>query len=506
MSGPAGGAMIEFRHVSKTYPGSDNPVVNDLSFEVLEGEICVLVGPSGCGKTTSMRMVNRLIEITEGEILIDGEPNTAMSGTQLRRKIGYAIQQIGLFPHRTIADNIGTVPYLLGWDKGRIRDRVNELLELVGLDADEYRDRYPAELSGGQQQRVGVARALAADPPLMLMDEPFGAVDPITRERLQDEFLHIQENIKKTIVFVTHDIDEAIKIGDKIAILKQGGVLAQFDTPENILSRPASEFVSSFVGADRVLKRLSLTRVSEMDLERGGTLRVSNPGLLLLQDVLEEPELIDWEWLRENFWEDIVPAFQGHIFLSLVSVAIALVIALPVGVISARYRKVYPPVTFVTGILYSIPSLALFAILISIPGVAIGPAPVIIALVAYSLLILIRNTVAGIDSVPPETIDAARGMGLTNRQILFRVELPLALPVIVAGIRIATVTIIGIATIGAYINGGGLGQLIFDGISRQFPTMIIAGAVLATALAIIADLLLLALERYLRPWARARRT
>src|SRR5215211_6113174 len=202
--------MIEFRQVSKTYPGSEKPVVNDLSFEVLEGEICVLVGPSGCGKTTTMRMVNRLIEITEGEILINGEPNTAMSGTQLRRKIGYAIQQIGIVPH------------LLGWDKGRIRDRVNGLLELVGLHPDEYRDRYPAELSGGQQQRVGVARALAADPPIMLMDEPFGAVDPITRERLQDEFLRIQEDIRKTIVFVTHDIDEAIKMGNKIAILKQG--------------------------------------------------------------------------------------------------------------------------------------------------------------------------------------------------------------------------------------------------------------------------------------------
>jgi osmoprotectant transport system ATP-binding protein len=265
--------MIEFRRVSKTYPGSSDPVVQDLSFEVPEGEICVLVGPSGCGKTTSMRMVNRLIEITEGEILIDGEPNTAMSGTQLRRKIGYAIQQIGLFPHRTIADNIGTVPHLLGWDKGRIRERVNELLDLVGLSPDGYRDRYPAELSGGQQQRVGVARALAADPPIMLMDEPFGAVDPITRERLQDEFLRIQEDIKKTIVFVTHDIDEAIKMGNKIAILKQGGILAQYDTPENILSNPDSEFVSSFVGGDRVLKRLSLTRVGEMDLERanGGT-------------------------------------------------------------------------------------------------------------------------------------------------------------------------------------------------------------------------------------------
>jgi osmoprotectant transport system ATP-binding protein len=259
--------MIEFREVSKIYPGSSRPVVNDLSFEIPEGEVCVLVGPSGCGKTTSMRMVNRLIEPTEGEILIDGELNTSMSGTQLRRKIGYAIQQIGLFPHRTIADNIATVPSLLGWDKGRIKTRVDELLELVGLDPGVYRDRYPAELSGGQQQRVGVARAMAADPPIMLMDEPFGAVDPITRERLQDEFLRIQQEIRKTIVFVTHDIDEAIKMGDKIAILKQGGILAQYDTPENILSRPNSEFVASFVGNDRILKRLSLTRVGEMQLE-----------------------------------------------------------------------------------------------------------------------------------------------------------------------------------------------------------------------------------------------
>jgi osmoprotectant transport system ATP-binding protein len=253
--------MIKFRDVSKTYPGSDTSVVNHLSFEVPEGEICVLVGPSGCGKTTTMRMVNRLIEPSDGEILIDGEPNTAVSGTQLRRKIGYAIQQIGLFPHRTIATNIATVPSLLGWDRQRIGERVDELLELVGLAPDDYRDRYPAELSGGQQQRVGVARAMAADPPIMLMDEPFGAVDPITRERLQDEFLNIQQNIKKTIVFVTHDIDEAIKMGDKIAILKQGGFLAQYDTPENILSNPNSEFVASFVGNDRILKRLSLSKV-----------------------------------------------------------------------------------------------------------------------------------------------------------------------------------------------------------------------------------------------------
>ncbi|HEX2181647.1 MAG TPA: ABC transporter ATP-binding protein [Rubrobacteraceae bacterium] len=283
--------MIEFKGVSKTYPGSDRPVVNDLSFEVPEGEICVLVGPSGCGKTTSMRMVNRLIEPTEGEILIDGEPNTAMSGTQLRRKIGYAIQQIGLFPHRTIAENIATVPGLLGWEKGRIRSRVDELLELVGLDPNDYRNRYPAELSGGQQQRVGVARAMAADPPIMLMDEPFGAVDPITRERLQDEFLRIQENIKKTIVFVTHDIDEAIKMGDKIAILKQGGFLAQYDTPENILANPNSEFVASFVGNDRILKRLSLTRVGDMQLEPANGNAEGLPridGNLTVRDALSE--------------------------------------------------------------------------------------------------------------------------------------------------------------------------------------------------------------------------
>jgi len=285
-----GDAMIEFRGVTKTYPGSERPAVANLSFEVPEGEICVLVGPSGCGKTTTMRMINRLIEPTEGEILIGGEPNTRISGTELRRKIGYAIQQIGLFPHRTIAENVGTVPSLLEWDRERIRRRVDELLELVGLDPAGFRDRYPAELSGGQQQRVGVARALAADPPIMLMDEPFGAVDPITRERLQDEFLKIQQDIKKTIVFVTHDIDEAIKLGDRIAILKEGGTLAQYDSPENILTSPASEFVASFVGADRVLKRLSLTRLEEVELDpprgNGGLPRL--PEQASLKDALSE--------------------------------------------------------------------------------------------------------------------------------------------------------------------------------------------------------------------------
>jgi osmoprotectant transport system ATP-binding protein len=258
-------APLEFRSVTKRYPGSDRPAIQDLSLEIPAGEICCIVGPSGGGKTTAMKMVNRLIDITEGDILIAGQSVREMDVTELRRGIGYVIQQIGLFPHMTVTDNVATVPRLLGWDKARIRARAAELLELVGLEP-ELGSRYPAQLSGGQRQRVGLARALAVDPPLMLMDEPFGAIDPITRERLQDEFLGLQERIRKTVLFVTHDIDEAIKMGDRIIILRQGGVLAQYDTPEEILAYPADEFVARFVGADRGLKRLSLSDLSDLSL------------------------------------------------------------------------------------------------------------------------------------------------------------------------------------------------------------------------------------------------
>jgi osmoprotectant transport system ATP-binding protein len=258
-------ATLEFRHVAKRYPGQERPAIEDLSFTVDAGEICVLVGPSGCGKTTAMRLVNRMIEITDGEVLIDGGSVHDRSVNELRRDIGYAIQDIGLFPHRTVADNIATLPRVLGWDKDRIRERVDELLELVGLPL-EVRDRYPAQLSGGQQQRVGVARALSTDPPLLLMDEPFGAVDPIARERLQNEFLRLQARLRKTIVFVTHDIDEALKMGDKVAVMQVGGKLAQYAAPAVLLAEPANEFVASFVGADRGLKRLSLQRVRDIAL------------------------------------------------------------------------------------------------------------------------------------------------------------------------------------------------------------------------------------------------
>jgi osmoprotectant transport system ATP-binding protein len=270
-------AELELRHVSKRYAGQRLAAIGDLSFTVPAGEVCVLVGPSGSGKTTAMRLINRMIPISGGDILLGGRSVLQRDARELRREIGYVIQQIGLFPHQTIAENIATVPKLLGWPKQRIAARVSELFELIGLDAEGIGERYPAQLSGGQRQRVGVARALAADPPLMLMDEPFGAIDPINRARLQDEFLALQEKVRKTIVFVTHDIDEAIKMGDRIAILREGGELAQYDTPREILTHPADDFVAQFVGADRGIKRLSLTTLAEMKLlEPNGT----KPGAL----------------------------------------------------------------------------------------------------------------------------------------------------------------------------------------------------------------------------------
>ncbi len=305
----ADAANLEFRDVTKRYPGQETPAVDGLSLTVPAGEICVLVGPSGCGKTTAMRMVNRMIDITSGDILLDGDSVKKRKPAELRRQIGYAIQQIGLFPHLTIGANIATVPKLLGCDKERIAKRIDELLELVSLDPADTRDRYPAQLSGGQRQRIGVARALAVDPPLMLMDEPFGAIDPINRERLQNEFLRLQHDIRKTIVFVTHDIDEAIKIGDKIAVLKQGGKLAQFADPAELLMYPADKFVEDFVGADRALKRLALQRVRDIDLWSAALLRagesVSEAQAKIDDSDLDIPLLVDQEgrpkgWLSKK--------------------------------------------------------------------------------------------------------------------------------------------------------------------------------------------------------------
>ena len=271
--------MITLTELTKRYPGAPTPAVDHVTLTVPEGEVCVLIGPSGCGKTTTMRLINKMIEPTSGRIELMGREVTNMDSVELRRGIGYVIQPVGLFPHLTIAENIATVPRLLGWDDVRISHRVDELLALIALEPSTYRHRFPRDLSGGQKQRVGVARALAADPPVMLMDEPFGAIDPITRLRLQDEFLGIQQRLKKTIVFVTHDLDEAIRMGDRIALLKDGKVV-QYDTPEMILAQPANKFVEEFVGQDRALKRLSLHTVkSRMHAGSDGQVTDSAPQL-----------------------------------------------------------------------------------------------------------------------------------------------------------------------------------------------------------------------------------
>jgi osmoprotectant transport system ATP-binding protein len=284
---PRAAVDIVFDGATKRYPGRQAPAVDNLTFSIAAGEICCLVGPSGGGKTTAMKLVNRLVELTSGDVRIDGRSVRELDETELRRGIGYVIQQVGLFPHMTVAENVGTVPRLLGWRRDEIRARVDELLDLVELPAVDYRSRYALQLSGGERQRVGLARALAADPPVMLMDEPFGALDPITRTRLQKELLRIQGEVRKTIVFVTHDIDEAILLGDRIAILREGGRLAQVDTPHELLAHPADDFVARFVGADRGLKRLSLTTLAEVELDPpNGVVVPSAGGETTLRDAL----------------------------------------------------------------------------------------------------------------------------------------------------------------------------------------------------------------------------
>lgn len=322
------GADIELVDVVKRYRGQDAAAVDNLSLKIPSGEIVMFVGPSGCGKTTSLKMINRLIEPTSGKILINGDDVTTKDATQLRRTIGYVIQGGGLMPHMTVADNIGLVPGLLGWDKQRISRRVDDLLEMTGLDPKVYRSRYPRELSGGQQQRVGVARGLAADPPVVLMDEPFGAVDPITRARLQDELMSIQEELNKTIVCVTHDIDEAIKLGDRILVLGQGASIAQYDTPDMVLGSPASDYVADFIGSGSRLKQLALLRVSDLPLSQPVTCRVGEAVEEVTQRVKDAGErsvivLDDRDRPREWLF---LRSLQGHETVSMPSTELQTVV------------------------------------------------------------------------------------------------------------------------------------------------------------------------------------
>ena len=625
-------ASVSYRDVTKRYPGQSSPAINHLSLEIPAGDICVLVGPSGCGKTTAMRMLNRTVEITEGDILIGDTSVRDRDPSELRREMGYVIQQTGLFPHRTVADNIATVPKLVGWDRERTRKRVGELLELIGLDPSEA-DRFPSQLSGGQQQRVGVARALAADPPVMLMDEPFGAIDPINRERLQNEFLRLQAEIRKTVLFVTHDIDEAIKMGDRIAILKAGGHLAQYATPAELLMAPADDFVEDFVGADRALKRLALMRVrdinlweaplafvgqstaeirakldgaevphalvvdserrplgwlSESDLRadtvpekpdsgpepildlddvmrdaladllqtetqyapvtdaRGriaGVLSVEiiseflvspeakveehdaverphgrmSPALAQLAPLLaqvtihnrtggnapcqaQQGKVFCFGWAADNFDRYTTPLLN-QLLLVLIAVAIGFAIAFAMALISHRRRWLVPSFTGATGVLYTIPSLAFIFLLLPITG--LGWTTAIIVLSVYTLQIIYRNTVAGLNNVPVDSKDAGRGMGMTDRQLLWRVELPLALPEIIAGLRIATVSTVAIATLMVFANVNTLGAPLYQQI--DFKTNIVIAGGLSILMAIAFDLMLLLAQRLLAPWRRSQK-
>lgn len=290
--------MIGLQNISKRYADGRAMAVEELSMDIRAGEFVVFVGPSGCGKTTTMKMINRIIEPSSGRIFLEGEDVSDVNPDKLRRRIGYVIQQIGLFPHMTIADNIAVVPKMLGWDKQRINDRIDELMETVGIPPEEFRDRFPKALSGGQRQRIGVARAMAADPPVLLMDEPFGAIDPITRASLQDEFLRLQEQIQKTIVFVTHDIDEAIKMGDRIAILKDRSQIAQFASPEEILTQPANDFVVEFVGAGATLKRLSLSTVDAVSAAHWAVGGLGDAPVKLREALAASPR--DWVLLLDD--------------------------------------------------------------------------------------------------------------------------------------------------------------------------------------------------------------
>jgi osmoprotectant transport system ATP-binding protein len=605
---------IRLSGVTKEFPGASGAAVDNLSLDIERGTIMALLGPSGCGKTTTLRMINRLIEPTSGTIEINGVDVMSQSAQELRRGIGYVIQQVGLFPHRTIASNIATVPMMLGWDKTRCAARVEELTTLVGLDH-ELLDRYPDELSGGQQQRVGVARALAADPPVLLMDEPFGAVDPIVRGRLQDELLDLQRKVSKTIVLVTHDVDEALRVADRIALMNIGGVVEQLATPDELMRAPASDFVKSFVGEDRGLRRLALNRVAALrfhqgpvvpveasfdeaeravaaegsdwlgitidgrfagwtkvgdvraarerhDARRGRTLRPDRPGRAvehpasgdgadhvvelvgggdrrrwtlrrrrhpgghpasafqcrhpdggrhgvssgsLPSSLLAEATnpIIRWEWVVEE-WDQIWAAIVEHLTLTVMAMALGLVVSSILAAIALRYRWTMTPITATTSLIYTLPSVALFALLAPVFG-NLSRWTAVLPLAGYTLLILVTNIVAGFQAVPPSVRDSADGMGMSPARRMWSVDLPLAVPYIVTGIRIATVSTVGLVTVAAIIGQGGLGRLIFSGLRRAFWTPMTVGASLSIILALVLDAVILVIGLWLAPWQRRRR-
>ncbi|MBE8519445.1 ABC transporter permease subunit [Amycolatopsis sp. H6(2020)] len=578
-----GAEAIELLDVTKHYPGQAVPAVDRLTMRIPAGEIVVLTGPSGCGKTTTMRMINRLVEPTSGVVTIGGTDVSALDLDEHRRHTGYVIQQIGLFPHLRVDANIGVVPRVLGWSRRRVAGRVRELLDVVGLSR-EHGSRYPRELSGGQQQRVGVARAMAADPPVMLMDEPFGSTDPITRARLQDEFLRLQRALRKTIVFVTHDFDEAIKLGDRIAVLRPHSVVAQYDTPQAILAAPADDYVASFVGSKRNLKRLALIPVAGLELrpaaEADGLpsisreaslrdvldtmVRTGSTAVVVTDDatgralgVCDVPRLVEalrpvdevappvvaeasettapvparrrrrrlgllvrpvlltlallalfllvraqpLDSIEQRYLNagEIFAELGAHVRLTLISTVCIIAIALPLGIALTRpgARWARPFGLGLGNLGQAIPSIGLVVLLALWTGT--GTATAVTALVVYATLPVLRNTIVGLDGVDPALVDAARGMGMAKTAILWRIELPLAVPVILAGIRTALVLTVASATLATFIDGGGLGGGLVAGIGLYRPILSLTFGIVVAALALFADWLGLLAEEVLHP-------
>ena len=439
--------LVSFRQVSARIGQKD--ILYDLSFDVEAGETLVLLGRSGSGKTTALKMVNGLLLPSTGNVLIEGIPTTAWDLIRLRRRIGYVIQDAGLFPHFTVAANVGLVPRLEGWQLGDIDDRVHHLLTQVGLPPTQFAARYPRELSGGQRQRVGVARALAADPPLLLLDEPFGALDPVTRVELQQQFLDLRDRLNKTALLVTHDVREALLLGTRIGVLHNGRLV--------------------FLGG----------RSEFLDGPRPGSAGLS---------YVPRGEVEGDDLMSSGLARDILDLTLEHLFLVSLSMAIAAALAIPAGILLTRRTFLQRWVLGFANIMQTVPSLALFGFLIPLPFLGgIGKHTAIVALVLYALLPILRNTLTGILSVDPGVRESAIAMGMTGRQLLWEVELPLATRTILAGLRIATVTTIGTATIAAAIGGGGLGVFIFRGLASVDTTLLLAGAVPAALIAVAAD-------------------
>lgn len=460
--------MIVFEHVQKCY--REQAVLKDINLEIKSGEIFVLLGASGCGKTTCLKMINRLEDATAGRILFKGEDIRDKELIPYRRNIGYVLQNMGLFPHMTVRQNLSLLQEIEHIPKEKIEKTNRELMEMIGLEPDLFFDRFPYQLSGGQKQRIGVARVFALDPEVVLMDEPFSAVDPLVRVSLQDELLKIQRKMKKTIVFVTHDIGEAFRIGDRICLFHDSSI-EQCAEPDVFRNNPSSAYVKNFISQAEC-------RIDKMQKKEGG-------GKMTLADFLADRG------------SQIFSLFLQHVELTVISVCMAVVIGIPIGILLSSYQSIRKPVLTVINACQAVPSLAFLGLLI--PVIGIGAQTAVVLVVIYALLPIIKNTCTGLMNLDEDIILTARGIGLTDFQILTKIQFPLALPVIMAGVRIAAVSSVGLVTIAAYVGGRGLGFLVYSGINMVDSYMIWGGAVPAAVFALFIDFILARLERAVTP-------